>query len=44
MTDEFYGAVRDPERFVLGAVSPRGERDVLRMRVANLMRVRHNPF
>ena len=43
-TDEFYGSQRSPDRFVLGAVSPRGERDVLRMRVAQLMRMRHNPF
>jgi hypothetical protein len=43
-TDEFYGSQPDPDRFVLGAVSPRGERDVLRMRVAQLMRIRHNPF
>ena len=44
--DPLYGARNLPgqKRPSLGALSVRGERNILRVSIANLMRLRYNPF
>ncbi len=47
MDDKLYGveeASRAAGRLNLGSLTPRGERGVTSVSVANLVRLRHNPF
>ena len=42
--DPVNGSRRNGDELNLGALAPRGERDLLRVSMKNLMRLRHNPF